>query len=202
MEVTIKKLSNTWQTSAQVCMNMAKGELFGMDANLYTLRIGVWGRSKAERAVCLSLSSRSNFISLLEKLIEIGIATQPQAQERVSRWLGGSEEYQIWISELDVSKLFEPIRIETETQNFNFLVGPDKFGLGIVCPKSEVFRPSEWYEAESFGNEFNGGTEYYPVNCPEKVTLPDGYTVEHHSPGYIDGLGGGFKGGSCVVYSQ
>ena len=70
----------------------------------------------------------------------------------------------------------------------------------IVIKESKVIRPDEWYRAVEFGNKFNGGTAYLirgDVEIPS-LELNEGSIFTHSGPGYIDGYGCGFKGGSII----
>ena len=156
-----------------------------------------------ETAVVQWLSSRSNFINRLQSLTDKGIASAPQI--RHERDFFDLRITTHWVVDVDLSKLsFPTFILRSEKKNHVAFYGSSYEIPEIEVKKSCRIRPTEWFEGISFGNEHNGGIEYYvregaiPYESIN-ISLEKGYELIALSAGHIDGWGCGFKGGAYIV---
>jgi hypothetical protein len=202
--ISIPALSvKSWSSSAQACMNLAKKNLFSINFCQFTIGINYSMKNRsAGKAVYSKLAKRSQFLLSVESLISL-LDISPVLKEvscnSIKDW---GKVSLVWEIEIPIEKVFSSVKVETEKENFRFIMGPDLHGLGMVALESDKFIPQDWYKAYDFGNEFNGGTTYEPENAPESIPLPEGYSLVNKGSGHIDGWGFGFKGGSYIYYQS
>jgi hypothetical protein len=210
MKIFIRKTKNTaatWQQQAMLILNTHRGMFFNYscfeEPSSSPISFGgVAPYRGVETLFIKDFLSNRKFVSSLETMIEKGIAIQKEGIEvPLKNWGVVYDTLYFFVIEILCEKIpFHEVLIPLEKGNLYVKYGkctiPELSNLEIT--KSERIRPSDWYEGESFGNEFNGGVKYYYKGNAPAFVLAEGYEFTHSSAGHIDGYGSGFKGGSYI----
>jgi hypothetical protein len=211
MKVFIKKTKNTtatWQQQATVIINTHKGEFFDYTCfeEPQSTPISFGGVADYEGVETLFIKdflSNRKFVSSLETMIQKGLAIQQNdIVVPLRSWGKLYDTLYFFVIDILCEKIpFHEVLIPLEKGNM--LV---KYGKCLISEmqeleitKSERIRPSDWYDGEDFGNQFNGGTKYFYKGNAPIFNLAEGYEFTHKSAGSIDGYGSGFKGGSYII---